>query len=196
MYNLAEITKKLYEADTKLFSTNSLRTILNSAKEPTFYNLIKRLVENDVLVRLERGKYKLKEANVHEFKIANFIYHPSYVSFESALNYYGALSQFPQNIYSATTNRSQEKKFENKVYSYHQLEKSFFGGYTKKDKFLIASLEKALVDQIYLTSKGIKSIDIDELDLSEVDINNFLSWTETFPKNNIFKNLVKKVKDA
>lgn len=196
MYNLARITKKLYNTDTKLFTTNSLKSILEVKKDTSFYNLVDRLIKNNVLDRLERGKYVLKDNNVHEYHLANFLYQPSYVSFESALNFHGVLSQFPQQIYSATTKRPLEKKIDNKFFCYHQIVKNSFGGSMKKNNFIIAGPEKALADQIYLTSKGIKNIEIDELDLSKFDFKKFKNWIKVYPANRVFNQLTQKIVNA
>jgi len=196
MYNLAKVTKKLYDSELSLFTVNSLKSLLEISSESTFYNLIDRLAQNDVLNRIEKGKYRLKDANIHEYQIANFIYRPSYISFESALSFYGILSQFPQSIYSSTTKRSQEKITANKHYIYHHLKKDCFGGYLKKEEFLIATPEKALVDQIYLVSKGIKNIDIDGLNLAKINIDEFNDWKEIFPQNRKFKKLIKDVNNV
>ena len=41
--------------------------------------------------------------------------------------------------------------------------------YIKKNDVLIATPEKALFDQFYLASKGIKSVNIDEYDLKNIN---------------------------
>ena len=113
--------------------------------------------------------YLNQAIKIHDFEMANFVYQPSYVSFESALNYWGILSQFPFEITSATLKTSREKKIGGKLYGYNKVDKRYYGGFIKVDGFLVATKEKALVDQIYLWSKGLKQLNWNEYDLSRVD---------------------------
>ncbi|MBI1870146.1 MAG: hypothetical protein HYS07_03030 [Chlamydiae bacterium] len=53
-----------------------------------------------------------------------------------------------------------------KEFEYIHIRKDLFWGYERQKGFLIASPEKALADQIYLVSKGLRKLDFDELDRS------------------------------
>src|SRR3989338_106701 len=170
-YHMGVITKKIYDSPIKLFSLKSLNDLLEITKKSSFYKVIKRLIDNEVLVKIERNKYCLKNYSCNDFIFANFIYEPSYISFESALSYYGILSQFPHEITSASTKQTKSKTYSGKQFNYYKIQNKLFWGYTKKENYLIADKEKALSDQIYLSSKGIKSLHIEELDLSLIDKN-------------------------
>jgi len=48
---------------------------------------------------LKRGIYKLSDFEIEEpFILANFIYNPSYISLETALNYYSLIPDIPLTI--------------------------------------------------------------------------------------------------
>ncbi|MBU2592670.1 hypothetical protein KKD61_04385 [Patescibacteria group bacterium] len=192
-YNLAKITKAVYDSELKLFTTTSLRNITEINKESSLFNLISRLIKNNIFIKIERGKYQLAKAVVHEFEIANFLYDASYISFESALNFYGILSQFPYEITSATSKKTIDKKFQNKVFAYTHIKKELFWGIEKKNNFLIASPEKTLLDQLYLTSKGIKAINLDEYDLSKINKTKLKQDLKKFPQTTNFKKLLESV---
>ena len=85
------------------------------------------------------------------------------------MNFHGILSQFPIEITSATVKKTKNKEIDGNVYGYSHINKELFWGYEKKDGFLIAFPEKALLDQIYLSINGKKQIDISEYDLSGID---------------------------
>ena len=53
--------------------------------------------------------------------------------------------------------------------------------------------EKALLDAIYFTSKGIKKTAVDDLDLSFINKKVFSDFSKKFPKTKILSNLVKSV---
>ncbi len=193
-YNLAIITKKIYNSGFLLFYTKTLRDILDIKKESTLFSVIKKLIDAKILVRIEKNKYFLKEKNIKDFAIANFIYRPSYISFENALNFYGMLSQFPYEISSATTKKSFKKSFQGKMFTYAHLKKELFWGYEKMDDFIIASPEKALLDQLYLSSKGYRKINLDEYDFSKINISKFKKYLSKYPKTKQFQKIIKTLK--
>jgi len=194
MYNLATITKKIYDSNLKLFTIKTVRDILRIKKESTFFGIMRRLLKNEVLFRLERDKYLLKGAKIHDFALANFIYQPSYVSFESALNFYGILSQFPYEILSGTPKKTIQKIIDEKPFVYIHIKRDLFWGYEEKDGFLIALPEKALLDQIYLASKGLRGLNLDENDLSLIEPQRFKDYLAKYPKTRQFNKIIGLVK--
>jgi len=193
-YNLATITKKIYDSKFLLFYTKTLKDILGIKKQSTLFNIIKKLIDAGVLSRIGKNKYLLKEKNIKDFSIANFIYNSSYISFESALNFYGILSQFPYEISSATSRKSAKKYFQNKIFTYTHIQKNLFWGYEKKDDFIIAYPEKALLDQLYLSSKGYKKINIDECDFTNIKISRLKKYLKQYPKTKQFLKIIKTLK--
>ena len=189
-YNLAVLTKKIYESKLSFFTLKTLRDILEIKKEATLFSVIKRLLEADILIKLEKDKYLLKSEKISDFALANFIYQPSYISFESALNFYGILSQFPYEITSATTGKTAKKIFQERIFVYTKIKKELFFGYEKKENFIIAFPEKALLDQLYLSSKGFKRINLDEYNLESLNVIRLKSYLEKYPETRQFKNAI------
>lgn len=193
-YNLAGITKKVYDSGFSFFTLKTLRDILEINRESTLFSIVKKLIKAGVLLKIEKDKYLLKGREAGDFALADFIYQPSYVSFESALNFYGILSQFPYEISSATARKSVKKVFQDKIFVYTHIKKELFWGYEKKENFLIALPEKALLDQVYLMSKGYKSISLDEYDLSRIKVSRLKEYLSKYPKTRQFKSAVKLLK--
>ena len=193
-YNLAGITKKVYDSGFSFFTLKTLRDILEISKESTLFSIVKKLIKAGVLLKIEKDKYLLKRREANDFALANFIYQPSYISFESALNFYGILSQFPYEIFSATARKSVKKVFQDKIFVYSHIKKELFWGYEKKENFLIALPEKALLDQVYLMSKGCKSINLDEYDLSRMKVSRLKEYLSKYPKTRQFKSAVNLLK--
>ena len=194
-YNLASITKKIYESGFYFFKIMTLKDILEIKKESTLFSVVRKLVRAGVLTKIEKNKYVLKSAKVSDFALANFLYSPSYISFESALNFYGILSQFPYEISSATPKKSVQKEFEEKIFTYTKIKSELFWGYEKIENFLIALPEKALLDQIYLVAKGQKNINLDEIDLSKISISTFKKFLNMYPRTRQFLKMIKKLKE-
>lgn len=194
-YNLAILTKKIYDSGFFFFNLKTLEDILDVKNKVTLFSIIKKLLKADILAKIERGKYTLKDAKTNSFALANFLYQSSYISFESALNFYGILSQFPYEISNATTKKTCQKEFEGKVFTYTKIKNDLFWGYEKKENFLIALPEKALLDQLYLAAKGQKRINIDELDLEKISESRFKKFLAKYPKTRQFKKIIEKFYD-
>lgn len=190
-YDLSLATKKIYDSRLQLFTTATLRDILGIQSASTRFSALRRLTRSGVLEKLERDKYCLISREVNEFTLASFLYTPSYISFETALNFYGILSQFPYEITSATIKKPKQKKVHDKLYSYIRIQKSLFWGFKKEQQYLIAEPEKALLDQLYLVSKGLRSLHLDELDLSRIRKNLIREYSTTFPQTKSFLKLIK-----
>ena len=174
--------QKIYQSKLNLFTTKTLRDILGTdLPQITFFTTLARLTRQNVLKKLERDKYILAETHVNSFQIANFLYEPSYISLFTALNFYGVVSQFPYEISSMTTKKPVTKLIDDIAYRYVRVKKNLFWGYELKEGFLIAEPEKALLDALYLMSKGLAVVHIDELDLSNLDKKRFNIYKKKFP---------------
>lgn len=156
----------------KLFLTKDLHNLFRVNSERTLEDIIRRMIDEKIFTSLERGKYMLAMSQVSDFEIAQFLYSPSYISFETALNYHGILSQFPIEITSATTKSTERKEVLEKSYSYSKISTRLFVGYSKEGDSLIALPEKALFDQLYMIAKGIKTTEyLDEMDYTHINKN-------------------------
>jgi len=133
------------------------------------YKTLKRLEANNILKNYSKGKYIFLDATTNDFEIANLIVQPSYISFESALSFYGIISQFSYSVTSATIERSKRLDVDEKTFEYTKIDNRLFNGYQKENSFLIASKEKALFDYLYLASRGLRSTDVSEWDLTGID---------------------------
>lgn len=192
---LLEKIQKLQKLDKKYLTTQEVASILDIENQRTLENTIRKLIDESVLEVLEKGKYLISSKSTNDFEIAQYIYTPSYISFETALNHYGILSQFPYEITSATTKKRTTKTIHEKTFNYLKMKKELFTGYTKLGDALIASPEKALFDQIYMALKGSRSIiNIDEYDLTDIDKTKFRKFLQLVDKryqNQINQKLMK-----
>jgi len=193
-YTLSQSIKKIYDSGLFFFTTKTLRDVIGEKKESTFFKFITRLIDDKILLKVEKNKYLLNNSKINDFELANFLQTPSYISFETALNYYGVLPQFPYEITSATSKKTNQKKFQDKIFSYIHIDKTLYWGYTKKDNFLIANAEKAFLDQIYLASKGLKRISLTEIDTSRLKKNILIQYIRQFPKIKQFTAMLEKLK--
>ena len=177
---------KIYNSKMDLFTIKTISDILSVKNEATLLNIIRKFIKIGIIAKLERGRYILKDSNINDFTLANFIYSQSYISFETALNYYGILSQFPYVISSATSKKTKEKIIGDKTFRYFHIKKELFWGYEKKNDFIIAFPEKAVLDQLYLSSKGLLSINLDEYDFTGIIWQKIVDFSKRYPKTRQF----------
>jgi len=67
---------------------------------------LERLTKKGIIKRLTKRKYLFTFLESDDFQIANFLYTPSYISLESALSFYGIITQFPYQITSITPKKN------------------------------------------------------------------------------------------
>jgi predicted transcriptional regulator of viral defense system len=168
---------KIYSTNQNFFTTKDLRDLLEIENRRTFEQTVKRLEEEKILTKIERGKYLKTNSDYKKLEIAQFIYNPSYISFETALSYYGLIDQLPFEITSVTPKKGVEKEFEGQLYSYLHMQKELYIGFTKEDGYLMALPEKAIFDQIYMSITGTKSENIiKEIEKDTIDIDKVLQY--------------------
>jgi predicted transcriptional regulator of viral defense system len=144
--------------------------------------------------------YRLKE--VPPPVIANTVVHPSYLSLEWALQYYGMIPEHVPNPTSITTNRGIRFTAQQTLFLYHHVQSPFFTGYTQTQyndhALYVASPEKALMDKIYIfLQKNEFSLDwLRELRLQNLDLfdfNRFQSYVNKTRKRGLSKAVKKSV---
>jgi len=109
------------------------------------------------IAKVIKGYYISSDLKIDEnvlFEIANRIYRPSYISFETALSYYHLIPESVYGISSASTRRTYSFKTTIGEFSYKTIKSDLFFGYDLvlyNSKYIkIASIEKAILDFFYL----------------------------------------------
>ena len=188
--NTLKLIKKLQSLNRAYFTTADLQKVTGLPRASLKVTL-SRLVDKEVLVRLKRGVYTLSSSLVDVAKVANQLYYPSYLSFESALSRYGILSQIPYTQTFATPRPPKRMTLWETEIEFRQIKKDLFFGYRLEKGILLAEPEKALLDQLYLMSRGKATLNFKELDLREIDKNKLKKYAKKFPS--YIQPLVKKV---
>lgn len=185
-----ELIKKLQSLDKGYFTIADMQKITDLSRNSLKVS-INRLIEKGVLTRIKRGVYQLGFSQVDVPKVANQLYYPSYLSFESALSRYGILSQIPYTQTFATTKRSKTMTLWETEVEFRQLKKELFFGYKMDNGMYIAEPEKALLDQLYMVSRGRGILNIEELDLKKINKELLKKYARNFPS--YIKKLLDKV---
>ncbi len=159
-----------------VFSSSLLRT--GSVNPVDIGKQLSRWVKSGKLIQIRRGLYALSEryskTQPHPFYIANRIQRASYVSLQSALEYYGLIPEYVPAVTSVTTGRPRTFEIPLGDFIFRHIKKEFFFAYRLTDvgdnqSAFIASPEKALLDLLYLTPGSDNPSYLRELRLQNLD---------------------------
>lgn len=139
-----DLTKMLNDYDMHVFTISEAAQLLK--KSDKYVSLF--LSKIHCIKRLERGKYYLDGTSMYE--IASHIVSPSYLSLETAFKIKGLTAQIPIVTYVVSTKRHKGIKINGNTIKFVKFSKSRFFGYTYGNNVSIATVEKAIVDYLYL----------------------------------------------
>lgn len=193
------------------FTRQVMLDMLKNYKRPN--DKISELLKDGDLVLLKRGLY-IPGANTNltapePFLIANYLWSPSYVSFEAALSYWGFIPERVFEISSVTIKHS--KKINTPVgrFTYRFMPFPYYSFGIKSVELisgqvaLVASPEKALFDKIIntagLTLRSVaqtraflrEDLRIDLQELQKLNLRELRSWIPDAPKKESLKILIK-----
>ena len=155
-----------------IFRTTDLSTLMRLSR-PNAYNLLRALKKKGAITAIKNGLYAFKD--VSEYAIGAHINWPSYLSFRSALSYYGLTDNAPRKMLFAATRYNGGTG----DYKYVVLSKKRFFGYVSAGDVVMADMEKAIIDSLLLPkySGGIAEIrQCIENGLESMDINKLVDY--------------------
>ncbi len=188
---ITELIKSLERLNKPFYSIADLEKITGLPRK-SLYVTLRRLVDKGILERIGPGVYRLFTSKASAEKIAALLYMPNYLSFESLLSRYGVLNLVPYTITFATTRKTKRITLLGRAIEYRQIKKGLFWGYEIKGGIYTAKPEKAFLDLVYLASKGVASVDLDELDTKKLSSKKVKEFAKKFPRytQNYLKNLI------
>lgn len=167
------------------------------------YRQMDRWAKKGYIKKLRRGFYcftnQIFDQNML-FHAANKMYAPSYISFESALKYYGLIPEEIFQVSSVSTRKTAKFETPQGNLSYRQLKPNLFWGYRLipfgRRKILLAEPEKALLDYLYIHPKLRTADDFEEMRLnrvewhSQINPNKFEKYLELFESKALKKRAI------
>lgn len=206
-----EILEAIRGYEEQPITKQVLLGLLSDYKRP--YDKINELVKQHILQPVKRGVYvtgaRLNVNRPEPFLLANHLLGPSYVSFESALSYWGLIPEKVHEVSSATTQDT--KTYDTTVgrFSYAHLPLPYYSfgiqqlELTKKQRVLIATPEKALCDKIIASSgillrssKQVMEFLVDDLRIEKdrllkLNTKKMSEWIKEAPKRSSLEILIK-----
>ncbi len=151
MHKLLETLKRKFE--NRPFTSDVLKSELSEFSAQNAK--IASLVDDGYLLRLKKGMYCLDPSltgeMVNVYSVANWLYGPSYVSFETILSSHALIEDRTVEVISAVNRRSKQYNTPIGRFSYQTVDDNWFSIGVKSSKMggayvLVASPEKALAD--------------------------------------------------
>ena|SRR3989338_10551279 len=176
--NYLQFRNTIKDKKITIFSKDEIAPLF-ALKEEGLTSLLRRYTEKKYLQNPKRGVYYFTEDPPHQYYLAYKMYNPSYISFETALSEYGIIPEIVYSITSATTKPTRDFSTQRLGFVYTKIKDSAFTGFTKKNNYLIATPEKALVDYMYHVSIGKKAPN-DRLNISQLRKDIILKYTALF----------------
>jgi hypothetical protein len=102
------------------------------------------------------------------------------------------MTGFSYQITSISIRKPKIIEIDEKDFVYSKITPKLFWGWEKKEDFLIATAEKALLDYVYFASKGLANLDWEEIDLKKIDKRLLLKWAEKY-NSVVLRNIKKQI---
>jgi predicted transcriptional regulator of viral defense system len=173
--------------------------LLSGNVNPSVVRLqLNRWVKSGRIYQLRRGLYAIappyQKAQPHPFLVANHLQRASYVSFQSALAFYGLIPETVNITVSATTGRPERLETPLGIYEFRHIKADLLFGYRMTDladqNALVATPEKALLDLVYLHAGGGSKVYLDELRLQNpdrIDVDVLQSQSNVFDSPKLYR---------
>ncbi|MBE0433514.1 hypothetical protein IBX73_08620 [candidate division WOR-3 bacterium] len=189
--NSFKVQKKLREKEVSVFSPLDFQRIFGvsyfAAK-----NFINRHTTTGLFTKIRNGLYVVTDAKPPNFILANKIYEPSYISFETALSYYNIIPETIYTVFSATVKPTREFDAMDISYVYHRIKKQLFFAYTARKQggmtFLVAEPAKALVDFLYFVDLRKKDM-LERIDTREVKKKDAIGVAKYYNRSSVVKRI-------
>lgn len=174
-----------------VFSFNDILKWFPKTKTDTLKVQLNQWLKNKKIIRLKKGLYYYARIDLEDsFFIASKLYFPSYISLETALNYYGLIPDVPQTIASITNLTT--AKFANAFgnFFFHKIQaKYFFGWRTIKNQkqnlfYNMACPEKAAADFLYFNLSQFQTVE--DLKAQRFNFNQDFNWLKFIKITEVF----------
>jgi len=136
-----------------VFGVEELRR-LSGWKKTRLHNTLFSLKQKKIIVKIKRDTYAQgKDLTEKLFEVSTAAVIPSYISFWTALSFYGFTEQQIKPVQVVSTKQHPELKFNSHTVEVTAVRPEKFYGYLRVNGFVIAEKEKALVDSLHMPEK-------------------------------------------
>lgn len=154
----------------RVFNLHEAAIILDKAEK----YVSMRLSKMPKIRRATKGVYYVRGTDVGE--IATGIVSPSYISLLSAFRYREATTQIPLEIQVIAPIQHRTMIIEGNRIRFIRLHRERIFGYSRLENSIVASLEKAIIDSLYLNLYADEAIEVFQDNLSLIDIGKLIDY--------------------
>jgi hypothetical protein len=161
---------KILRSSLKVFSFSEASIILQISDRYKLANILNYYVRTKQIYQLRRGIYSLSES-FDKFSLANRIYTPSYISFESVLFKEGVIFQYYSDTYLASYLSRAIQVLGHSI-CYKKLKDSILlnlSGIENQNGYYSATKERALLDMLYITDNDYYFDNLADIDWGQVE---------------------------
>lgn len=179
--------RKLEQLNKDIFTPQDVAEALGIAYQSACVTA-SRYVQQGIFIRLKRNFYTLTSrwgrfGAAENFRVANILEVPSYISLTTALSFYGITTQMPRDFYeSISIKRTKNIEEKERTFIFIRINKGLYHDFIKQDDYFIATPEKALLDALYLMSLNRYHLDISALDVGKLDHKKINKLVASYPE--------------
>lgn len=172
-----EVINEIKDRDILIFTPRDVKRFLGISKGNT-YRILTNMVDKNLVRRLEKGKYILKEKwdETDIYEIATNLINTSYLGFCSALHFHQLVVQVPSNVFLATTKRKRPMKIQERNLRFVKVKREDFFGYRDYGGTVVSTPEKTIVDCLKLPQYSGGILQIYEVLNDDMDIERLVEY--------------------
>ncbi len=193
--NIISVQRFIKEKSKQIFTPLDLQRYFRVNYE-TARKFILRGVRKSLYLKLKKGLYASTNSPLNHYLIANHLYAPSYISFDTALSHYGIVPETVYPVTSATPRNTRQFVVGGIEYTYQKIQKEFFTGYRpvgyQGEIVLLAEPEKALADFLYFIDLKKRDFSYERLNLKRIQRTKLTDYVRLFKRPKM-KRLIEKI---
>jgi hypothetical protein len=151
---MKNLTFSLYSSKNTVFTTQEIGLIINETNLDRLKSKINYFVKKGVIINLKRGLYA-KSNGYNILEAANKIFTPSYISLETVLLQHGVTFQDYSRTIFVLSYQTREVSLAQYSIKFSKIKDELLTnnqGVSHEENFAIASVERAFLDRIYLST--------------------------------------------
>lgn len=162
-----------------IFTILDVVKLFPQENEETIRIQLHRFSQRGLIIQIKRGLYCFDKNKIDELELAGILYQPSYISLETALNYYGMIPDIAAGVTSVTTVTTKTITNQFGAFYYLKIKPELFWGFETGGNFNLAQKEKTILDYFYL--RKIRSLTELRLDVKSLDRKLYARYSTYFP---------------
>lgn len=184
------VSQTLKKTAVPLFTPLEFCRIFHASRSAAQW-FLKTYTKKGLFIKLRNGLYSLSDTPINHYLIANRVYQPSYISFETALSHHGMIPETIYSVTSATAKISREFTVAGVQYLYRKIKKDAYTGYTgilyNGHTVFMAEPEKALLDYLYFVDLGECQFSYERLNLGRVKKAKFFLYSALYKRRSLVR---------